>query len=114
MAGPGGPDRETADPGSVTTGGRHQKGKLAVQTESAKTFARTFRGYDPAAVDDHIELLTTKQQFLLNDVDSLRARLKEAGDEAVALRKEVAALRDTSTVTARNATPDGANASAGG
>lgn len=67
-----------------------------MQTESAKTFARKFRGYDPAAVDDHIELLTTKQQFLLNDIDSLRARLKESGDEAVALRKEVAALRDTS------------------
>jgi cell division septum initiation protein DivIVA len=55
-----------------------------------------FRGYDPAAVDAHIEVLTTKQQLLLNDIESLRARLRESGDEAVALRKEVAVLTDTS------------------
>jgi len=55
-----------------------------------------FRGYDPAAVDAHIEVLTTKQQLLLNDIESLRARLKESGDEAAALRKEVAVLTDTS------------------
>lgn len=64
--------------------------------EPAKTFARMFRGYDPAAVDAYIEALTTKQQCLLNDVESLRARLKERDDEAAALRKEVAVLRDTS------------------
>ena len=64
--------------------------------EPAKTFSRMFRGYDPAAVDTCIEALTTKQQFLLNDVESLRARLKERDDEAAALRTEVAALRDTS------------------
>src|SRR3977135_3538235 len=55
-----------------------------------------FRGYDPAAVDTYIEALTTKQQFLLNDVESLRARLKERDDEAAALRTEVGALRGTS------------------
>ena len=44
--------------------------------EPAKTFSRMFRGYDSAAVDAYIEALTTKQQFLLNDVESLRARLK--------------------------------------
>jgi cell division septum initiation protein DivIVA len=55
-----------------------------------------FRGYDPAAVDAHIEMLTTKQRLLLDDVESLRARLKESGDEAAALRKEVAVLTDTS------------------
>ena len=65
-------------------------------TEPAKTFTRMFRGYDPAAVDAHIEMLTTKQQLLLDDVESLRARLKESGDEAAALRKEVAVLTDTS------------------
>ena len=65
-------------------------------TEPAKTFSRTFRGYEPAAVDAHIELLTTKQQLLLDDVQNLRTRLKEAGDEAAALRKEVAVLTDTS------------------
>ncbi len=65
-------------------------------TEPAKTFSRTFRGYDPGAVDAHIELLTTKQQLLLDDVESLRARLKESGDEVTALRKEVAVLADTS------------------
>jgi cell division septum initiation protein DivIVA len=51
-----------------------------------------FRGYDPAAVDTYIEALTTKQQCLLNDVESLRARLTERDDEAAALRNEVAAL----------------------
>jgi cell division septum initiation protein DivIVA len=55
-----------------------------------------FRGYDPAAVDAYIEMMTTKQQLLLHDVESLRARLKESGDEAAALRKEVAVLTDTS------------------
>ena len=64
--------------------------------EPAKTFSRLFRGYDPAAVDAYIEALTTKQQCLLNDVESLRARLKERDDEAAALQKEVDALRDTS------------------
>jgi cell division septum initiation protein DivIVA len=68
-----------------------------VETESAKVFSRVFRGYDPAAVDARIEMLTTKQQLLLSDVESLRARLKESGDEAAALRKEVAVLRETST-----------------
>jgi cell division septum initiation protein DivIVA len=64
--------------------------------EPAKTFSRMFRGYDSAAVDAYVEALTTKQQFLLNDVESLRARLSERDDEAAALRKEVAALTDTS------------------
>ena len=65
--------------------------------EPAKTFSRIFRGYDPAAVDACIEALTSKQQFLLNDVESLRARLKERDDDAAALRKEVVALGDTSS-----------------
>jgi cell division septum initiation protein DivIVA len=69
---------------------------LAVLTEPAKTFARMFRGYDPAAVDAYIEMMTTKQQLLLHDVESLRARLKESGEEAAALRQEVAILTDTS------------------
>jgi hypothetical protein len=55
-----------------------------------------FRGYDPAAVDAHIEMLTTKQRLLLDDVENLRARLKESGEQTVALRKEVAVLTDTS------------------
>ncbi|MDT5349119.1 MAG: hypothetical protein QOH91_2406 [Mycobacterium sp.] len=65
-------------------------------TEPAKTFSRMFRGYDPAAVDAHIEMLTTKQQLLRDDVESLRDRLRDAGDEAAALRKEVGVLTDTS------------------
>ena len=69
---------------------------MAVITEPTKTFTRMFRGYDPAAVDAHIEMLTTKQKLLLDDVESLRARLQESGDEAAALRKEVAVLTDTS------------------
>jgi cell division septum initiation protein DivIVA len=67
-----------------------------VITEPAKTFSRVFRGYDPAAVDASIEALTAKQQLLVNDVRSLEARLTQAGDEAAALRKEVAVLTDTS------------------
>jgi DivIVA domain-containing protein len=67
-----------------------------VITEPAKTFTRVFRGYDPAAVDAHVEMLTTRQRLLLDDVESLRLRLKESGDEAAALRKEVAVLTDTS------------------
>jgi cell division septum initiation protein DivIVA len=55
-----------------------------------------FRGYDPAAVDAHIEMLATKQQLLLDDVESLRDKLKERGSEAAALRQEVAVLTDTS------------------
>lgn len=69
---------------------------MAVITEPMKTFNRMFRGYDPSAVDAHIEMLTTKQQLLLDDVESLRTRLKEAGDQAAALRNEVAVLTDTS------------------
>ncbi|OBI92306.1 cell division protein DivIVA [Mycobacterium sp. 1245805.9] len=65
-------------------------------TEPAKTFPRVFRGYDSAAVDASIEALTAKQQLLLNDVRSLEARLTHAGEEAAALRKEVAVLTDTS------------------
>lgn len=65
-------------------------------TEPTTAFARKWMGYDPAAVDAHIEMLTTKQNLLLNDVESLRARLKDSGEEAAALRNEVAALTDTS------------------
>lgn len=72
------------------------KEELAVITEPATAFSRTFRGYDPAAVDAHIEMLTTKQQLLRDDVESLRARLAESGDEVAALRKEVGVLTDTS------------------
>jgi DivIVA domain-containing protein len=67
-----------------------------VEPESANTFTRRFRGYDPAAVDAHIEMLATKQQLVLDDVESLRARLKELGDEASGLRKEIALLTETS------------------
>ncbi|MEE6139460.1 cell division protein DivIVA [Mycobacterium sp. 050128] len=65
-------------------------------TEPTTAFTRKWMGYDSAAVDAHIEMLTTKQNLLLNDVESLRARLKDAGEQAAALRKEVAALTDTS------------------
>lgn len=67
-----------------------------MEPESVRTFTRTFRGYDPAAVDAHIETLTIKQQLLLDDVESLRARLKDVGDDAAGLRKEVAVLTETS------------------
>jgi cell division septum initiation protein DivIVA len=67
-----------------------------VEPESAKTFTRRFLGYDSAAVDAHIEMLATKQQLLLDDVESLRARLKGVEEEAAALRSEVAQLTDSS------------------
>jgi cell division septum initiation protein DivIVA len=67
-----------------------------VEPESGSTFSRKFLGYDPAAVDAHIETLTIKQQLLLDDVESLRARLKDVGDEAAGLRKEVGILTETS------------------
>lgn len=70
---------------------------MAVITEPTKTFSRKLLGYDQAAVDAHIEVLTTKQQLLLDDVESLRARLRESGDQVAELRKEVALLTDTST-----------------
>jgi cell division septum initiation protein DivIVA len=65
-------------------------------TEPTRKFSRMFRGYDPAAVDAHIEMLATKQQLLLDDVENLRDKLKERGSEAAALRQEVAVLTDTS------------------
>ena len=65
-------------------------------TEPAKTFSRMFRGYDPAAVDAYIEMLISKQQLLLDDVERLRAGLKESGDNVAALREEIAVLTDTS------------------
>lgn len=65
-------------------------------TEPVKTFNRKFLGYNQAAVDAHIEVLTTKQRLLRDDVESLRTRLRESGDEVAALRKEAALLTDTS------------------
>ena len=65
-------------------------------TEPAKTFSRVFRGYDPAAVDAYIEVLIIKQRLLLDDVERLRAGLKESGDQVAALLGEVAVLTDTS------------------
>jgi cell division septum initiation protein DivIVA len=67
-----------------------------MEPESAKTFTRTLWGYNAGAVDAHIEMLTTKQQLVLDDVESLRARLKDLGDESTALRKEVVLLTETS------------------
>jgi cell division septum initiation protein DivIVA len=67
-----------------------------VEPESAKTFTRTLWGYNAGAVDAHVEMLTTKQQLLLDDVENLRARLKDLGDESAALRKEVGLLTETS------------------
>jgi cell division septum initiation protein DivIVA len=67
-----------------------------VEPESAKTFTRRFLGYDAAAVDAHVEMLATKQQLLLDDVESLRSRLTGIEAEAVELRKQVELLTDTS------------------
>lgn len=63
-------------------------------TESANTFSRTFRGYDTAAVDTYIEVLLAKQKLLIDEIHNLRAQRNESGDEATALRIEVACLKD--------------------
>ncbi|OBI84661.1 cell division protein DivIVA [Mycobacterium asiaticum] len=44
-----------------------------------------------------METLIAKQQLLRDDVENLRARLRESGDEVAALRKEVAQLTETSS-----------------
>ena len=67
-----------------------------MEPESTRTFTRRFLGYEPAAVDAYIDMLATKQQLLLDDVESLRARLKGIEDEAAALRNEVDLLTETS------------------
>lgn len=63
-------------------------------TEPAPTFTRTFRGYDRAAVDTYIQVLLTKYKSLSDEVHNLRAQRNESNDEAVALRIEVACLKD--------------------
>jgi hypothetical protein len=68
-----------------------------VTTESAHPFPRSLFGYSPAAVSAAIEALTTKQQFLINDVQSLRGRLQERDREVSVLRTELADLVETST-----------------
>lgn len=70
---------------------------MIVVTEPTRTFTRKFWGYEPGAVDAHIETLIAKQQLLRDDVENLRARLRESGDEVAALRKEVAQLTETSS-----------------
>lgn len=65
-------------------------------TEPVKAFSRKLIGYDQSAVDAHIEVLTTKQRLMRDDVESLRARLRDSGDEVAALRNEVTLLTDTS------------------
>jgi DivIVA domain-containing protein len=75
-------------------------------TETAKTFPLIFRGYDPTEVDAYIGNLITKQQLLLDDIASLRARLKESCDEAAGLRIEVAVLTDeVAVLTEASPTP---------
>lgn len=68
-----------------------------MEPESDMLFARRFLGYEPAAVDAHIEMLATEQQLLLEEVEDLRARLKGMDEEAAALRTEVDRLTETSS-----------------
>lgn len=67
-----------------------------MQPEPAKAFTRAIWGYNAAAVDAHLEMLTTKQRLVLDDVESLRARLKDLQDESAALRQQVGVLTETS------------------
>jgi len=73
------------------------RGNVVVTNESARTFSRGFWGYSPGAVDATIEAFTIKQQCLVNDVESLRARLQERDREVSVLRTELADLIETST-----------------
>lgn len=74
-----------------------RRGNVVVTNESAHTFSPSFWGYSRAAVDAAIEALTTKQQFLVNDVELLRARLQDRDREVSVLRTELAGLIETST-----------------
>ncbi|ORV07811.1 ATP synthase F0 subunit B [Mycobacterium celatum] len=65
-------------------------------TGSQPKFSRVVVGYDPVAVDACVDELMARQQLLLDDIETLRARLKESCDEVAALRKEVAFLNETS------------------
>ncbi len=85
-----------------------------MEPESTKTFTRMFRGYDPAAVDAHVEMLTTKQQLLLDDVESLRARLKDFDDEVGCAAEGSCRPHRHLALAARGATADGEDAAAGG
>jgi cell division septum initiation protein DivIVA len=76
---------------------RYFQGEVGLIIEPVTTFSRTFRGYEPTAVDASIEAFTTKQQFLLNDIESLRGRLKERDREVAVLRNELVDLVDTSS-----------------
>jgi cell division septum initiation protein DivIVA len=67
-----------------------------VEPESARTFNRRLLGYETTAVDAHLEMLATKQQLLLDDVESLRARLKGIEEESAELRKQVGLLTESS------------------
>src|ERR1700730_9616137 len=70
---------------------------MVVEHKFATTSTRRFRAYEPDAVDAHIDMLATKQQLLLDDVESLRARLTGLEDEAAALRNEVDLMTETSS-----------------
>jgi cell division septum initiation protein DivIVA len=73
-----------------------QEGEPSVKAGSRPKFSRALIGYGQLAVDTFIDEVTAKQQVLLDEIETLRARLKQAGDEVAALRKEVAFLNDTS------------------
>lgn len=66
-------------------------------TEPTKSFTRVFRGYDPAAVDRYIDGLLAKEKLLIDEVQNLRAQRDESGNEATALRIDVACLKDEVT-----------------
>jgi DivIVA domain-containing protein len=75
-------------------------------TETAKAFPLIFRGYDPTQVDAYIGNLITKHQLLVEDIEDLRARLKQSSDEAAGLRIEVAVLTDeVAVLTEASASP---------
>jgi DNA repair exonuclease SbcCD ATPase subunit len=60
-----------------------------VKTESLETFPHIRNGYHPFAVDAYISKLETKQQSLLDKVETLKARLDESTLEAGACKEEV-------------------------
>lgn len=59
-------------------------------------FPRVRHGYDPGTVEEYINEAGLIQQSLQQEVDALRAQLRETSTEASRLRHEAAALADSS------------------
>lgn len=64
--------------------------------DSATRFPRVRHGYDPASVDEYINEIGLIQRSLQQEVDNLRAQLKDSSTQITMLREESAALAESS------------------